>query len=196
MTSYFNAWLDYQELYRPNKKYLVAFSPRLDRVPEELKCFFEDDINAFFKDYPKGKVLSIIRDPKTWYISARRHPYYKDRLDLQLAMALWKTSVETMLINKRRFGNQVYLLCFESLLEETEGTIRTLAKYLDLTFDESLLKPTFQGMDIRANSVDRVEKRGIVRTPLNRAQELNQDEMAYIQAETQKIYETALFAVG
>ena len=191
MTSYFNAWLDYQELYRPHKKYLVGFVPHSEADPNKLLSAYEESTVSFFNDYPEGKLLSLIRDPKTWYASARRHNNRRYPT-LQRSIALWKASAKGMLTNKRRFGDRVCLLRFETLLQETEKTMRTLAAYLGLDFDQLLLKPTFQGMDIRANSVDAVQQYGVLRVPLSRAQTLSQDEVDYIHAETQELYEAVL----
>lgn len=196
MTSYFNAWIDYQELYRFHKKYLVAFTPRFVGCKfNDFPSICEADTNRFFKDYPDGKLLSIVRDPKTWFVSAHRYGF-NSVSDLQKGMALWKASAKIMLTNKKQYGDQVYLLRFENLLQETEKTMRGLAEYLGLTFNESLVKPTFQGMDIRANSVDAVQKFGILPSPLERDNTLTQDEIAYIRAETQELYETVLLAIN
>ncbi len=194
MTAYFNAWLDYQGIFDSNKKYVVAFGPLVEKTADELLRVYENNVTRFFKDYPDGKLLSIIRDPKTWSVSARlRLP--RCYADLQTGIAFWKACANAMQTNKERYGDQVYLLRFESLLQDTEATMHALADYRGLTFHNRLLKPTFNMMDIRANSIDAVQTYGILHTPLERAKMLSQAEVDYIEAETQEIYQAVLSAI-
>ena len=79
-TSYFNAWLDNQNLYTGPKKAVVGFTPRLAM---EL-----DRVERFFAAYPDGLLVSIVRDPRGWYASARRHRKYY--ADLEEAVGLWR----------------------------------------------------------------------------------------------------------
>jgi len=194
MTSFFNAWIDYQGLYLSNKKYITAFlpqvSPRVDIFSDKIK----GDLDRFFKHYPDGKLLSIIRDPKAWYVSSIRFEL-KHANDLGSWVALWKEAATLILANKEKYGDQIYLLHFESLILETEETMHKLSNYLDIKFTESLLTPTFQGMDIRANSFEK-QKTGIINAPLKRADDLTEVESAYIHKETQELYEAVLSAIG
>ena len=63
-TAFFNAWLDYQGSLEP-KRWLTAFAPRF--VHELARA------TAFFDCYPDGRLIQIIRDPFSWYPSAKRH---------------------------------------------------------------------------------------------------------------------------
>ena len=60
-TSYFNAWLDDQNLYAGPKKAVTAFTPRLAMEAERLE--------RFLAAYPDGTFVSIVRDPRAWYAS-------------------------------------------------------------------------------------------------------------------------------
>jgi hypothetical protein len=185
-TAYFNAWLDYQGLYA-QKKYLVAFTPRLSSR--------EASVEGFFRDYPEGRMISVIRDPKTWWVSLRGSKP-DERIDAQDSLPRWKASTEAALANRKRYGDRVYLLSFERLLGDTEATMRDLAAYLGIGFHESLLRPTFQDMGIGANSsfapAAAFRKGGVMDAPLKRAQELPSEEIARIDAEVGELYEAAL----
>ena len=61
-TSYFNAWLDNQNLYSGPKRIVTAFSPSL--------CTHVGSPKRFMATYPDGALVSIIRDPRGWYASA------------------------------------------------------------------------------------------------------------------------------
>ena len=58
-TSYFNAWLDNQNLYAGPKQVVTGFTPRLAMDAENR--------DAFFAAYPDGTLVSIVRDPQSWY---------------------------------------------------------------------------------------------------------------------------------
>jgi hypothetical protein len=187
MTSYFNAWLDYQGLYGSERKCVAAFVPRMSMR--------EDSVERFFRDYPTGKLVSIVRDPKTWFVSfAKKKP--DERVDVADAIPRWKRSAEAALANKKRYGDRVVLLRFESLLRDVEPTMRSLARDLGLAFDECLLTPTFQGMPIRANSTFRVEQHGVLDAPLRRAQDLSPAEIDGIDRESAAVYAAFLAEIG
>lgn len=183
MTAYFNAWLDYQELYRPTKRWIVAFGPRIS--------MFEDGVERYFEDYPDGRLLSTVRNPISWYVSSHRrsprvHP------DPATSVPIWLDSAKAMLANKRKYGDKVYLMSFESLVAETEGQMRSLAGYLGIDFNEILLRPTFQGMDIRANSAFPVKTRGVISQPLDRSDQLDAKAREFISDQTRECYNDVL----
>ena len=55
-TSYFNAWLDNQNLYTGPKRVVTGFTPRL--------AMDEGSVERFFAAYPDGTLVSIVRDPR------------------------------------------------------------------------------------------------------------------------------------
>ena len=182
-TAFFNAWLDYQELYTP-KRWLVAFTPKLSSRA--------DSVERFFDDYPDGRLISCVRDPRSWFVSLRGK-----RPDLTPAetIARWTRSTEAALENKRRHGDRVRLVSFETLLEDTSGTIRRLADWLEIRWDETLLRPTFQALDIRANSSWSVKRTGVLDAPLRRAHELDANDLDAIESASAKLHDDALRAI-
>ncbi len=186
MTSYFNAWLDYQNMYGSQKKYVVGFTPRTN--------MFEDSVRHFFADYPDGKLISIIREPKGWYVSSQKHDP-KKYPDPQQALPLWIKSAQMMLENKRQYGDQVYLMSFNHLVQNTLETMRALADFLDIPFEDILLHPTFQGMSIKADSSFKVDQYGVNREPVHRATQLDQDAAAFIDSQAAALFEEVESAV-
>lgn len=184
MTSYFNAWLDYQNLHARDARLVVGFVPRLVGVA--------DSVDRFFRDYPEGRLISIVRDPCSWFVSwQRKKP--EERPHPESGMPRWKASAEGMLRNRERYGERVRLLRFETLLSETEPTMRGLAEWLGLDFDPILLRPTFQTIDIGANSSDRVEEMaGVLASPLARSSQLPETHTHYIREQTLALYERVL----
>ncbi len=183
MTSYFNAWLDYQGLYGGERKCITAFTPKLS--------LHADSVERYFTDYPEAKLVTVIRDPKTWFVSfVKKKP--DERGDIAEAMVRWKQSAEAALANRKRWGERIILITFESLLQDIESTMRYLAGELGLTFHESLLVPTFQGMPIRANSTFRVEQTGLLDAPLQRAKDLSAAEIEGINREAGELHAALL----
>ncbi len=144
-TSYFNAWLDNHNLYTGPKRAVSGFTPRL--------AMRSENVEAFFSAYPDGMLVSIVRDPRAWYASASRH---KGRYrEIEPAVALWRASAEAALEAQRRHGDRVVVLTYERLVTDTRLVMAALAERIGIEMHPSLLTPTFNGMQIRSNSVDR-----------------------------------------
>jgi Sulfotransferase family len=151
-TSYFNAWLDNQNLYSKPKTIATGFKPRTHLMFSNLERFFEV--------YPDGTLISIVREPRAWYASAFRHrPQY---VNLDKALRLWRRSAEASIEAARRFGVRVIMLTYEQLVLDTEATVRRVADRLGIAMSPHLLRPTFNGRPVRANSSDPVEAYGIL----------------------------------
>jgi hypothetical protein len=151
-TSYFNAWLDNQNLYTGPKRIVTGFTPRLAAPPENIERFFDA--------YPDGSLVTIVRDPCGWYYSASRYRSYYE--DLDEAIGLWRRSAEASLAAAERHGDRVVVLTYEQLVRETERTMRHLADRLGISMSPVLLVPTFNGRPVRANSSELGQEHGVV----------------------------------
>ena len=186
MTSYFGAWLSNQNC-NGQKRFVTAFTPRLAMVQENMKVFFEI--------YPDGRLISLIRDPKNWYPSARRHSVKKYG-DIEGALRQWKENAQAMHRNKEMYGERVCLLKFEDLIGKTETCMRYLASFLGIEFDNVLLVPTFNKIPIRANTTFTIEDQGIINSPLSRYKALTGEEIDAIERATSEIYQLVLSRVA
>lgn len=185
VTSYFNAWIDYQGLYRDpaSVKFWSAFTPRL--TMEEAQCA------AVFRDYPDGCLLSVIRNPKSWFASARKHQPREYKLEK--AVELWLEATRAALRNLANFSDRVTLIHFDDLVKNTESTMRAVCTRTGLDFSPSLLSPTFNGLPMSANTSFSAGKPGtILKATADRAKELDDAEAAYIQEHTETTYREAL----
>ncbi len=180
LTSYFNAWLDNQNLYSGPKKIVTGFTPRT--------IFHEPSIERFFAAYPDGTLVSLVRDPRAWYASASRHrPKYED---VNEALGLWRESTEAAIEAARRFGERVLVLTYEELVLETEATMRRLAERLGISMSPALLMPTFNGREIRANSSDRIASYGVLADRAHAYRDvLDQQAIARIDELAGELYE-------
>ena len=181
-TSYFNAWLDNHNLYTGPKKAVVGFTPRLAMELERVE--------RYFAAYPDGLLVSIVRDPRGWYASARRHRKYY--ADLEQSIGLWRASTEAAIEASGRFGDRVVVLTYEQLVEEPEATVAALAARIGIAMTPELLVPTFNGRPIRANSSEVVERTGILRERGSAYRDLlDRDQIAAIERHAGDLYERA-----
>jgi hypothetical protein len=183
-TSYFNAWLDYRNLATAPKKWVVGFEPGVARSLRRRR--------AVSRLYPEGRVLSIVRDPWSWFASARRwEPRWQDR---ERAIADWREASNGALKWRKHSSKwSVRLLRFDRLLAQTGEAMERIAAWLDIDFVPELLEPTFNGRPIRANSSFADISTGVSVQPLDRARGgLDQDDADYIDAQAGPLYEQLL----
>jgi Sulfotransferase family len=148
-TSYFNAWLDNQNLCTGPKKVVTGFTPRLAMDPGNR--------DKFFAAYPGGTLIAIVREPHSWYESAvkyslRRFP------DVETALGLWRGSAEAAL------DPRVVAVTYERLVGRPAEVMTRIAERIGIAMSPVLLEPTFNGRPIRANSADEVAQYGILAT--------------------------------
>jgi Sulfotransferase family len=180
MTSLFNAWLDNENL-RGDKRWVVAFSPRRA---------WGDGLQKFFELYPDGRLISILRDPLSWYTSAQgRDP----AADVSVLLELWKRSAREMVAAARGYEDRTRIVRFDRLLLDTPGTMRELAGYLGIDFDPQLAVPTFNRYPVGANSSYGLSGVGVVTDPVERHTTLlDEEQQALIRSECEGLYHEAL----
>jgi hypothetical protein len=142
LTAFFNAWLDYQSLYGELRQYVTAFTPRVNMHPASLA--------GFWHDYPDGRLVSIVRDPESWFASAQ--PHGAAYADIDAALALWTQSVRGTLDALAVRPSQVIVVLFDDLVERTEATMRRICASVGLSFTPTLVEPTFNGRPVESNS--------------------------------------------
>jgi hypothetical protein len=179
-SAYFFSWIDYQNLYT-KKKYVVGFTPRVNMMP--------NNVDLFFRDYNDGFLISLIRDPRDWYASAKLHSLEYDSIDKSLD--LWQLSVEQSIKNKEKYGSKVILINFESLLVNLDKTMKKLCTLIDLPFSNTLLNPTFNTMPIASVSSHR-SSTGVNQDAIGRyKKKLSKNEITHIENRVIDIYESS-----
>jgi len=186
MTSYFGAWLSNQN-YNGQKKFVTAFSPRLAMIKENMECFFEV--------YPDGRLISLVRNPKTWFPFASTH--WPGRYgDVGRAASQWNESAQAMLWNKEKYGDCVCLIQFEDLIRKTEAAMRFLAEFLTVEFDDILLVSTFNKFPIREDTAFKTESHGVVSDLTAEERTLTGQELNTIENMTSETYALVLKEVA
>jgi hypothetical protein len=180
-TSYFNAWLDNQNLYSGPKKLVTGFLPR----PSGDRRLIE----RFFDAYLDGMLISAVRDPRGWYASARELERDEYR-SIETGLEQWRQSAEAALVAASEYGDRVVLVTYDQLVLETGPTMRRIAERLGIAMSPILLEPTFNGRPIRANSNFAVDGHGILRERTTAYRDLlDADAVARIEEAAGDIYE-------
>jgi hypothetical protein len=181
-TSFFNAWLDNQNLYAGPKKIVTAFAPRLNRKPAA--------VDRLLTVYPDGFLVSVVRDPRGWFASVRTQ--WKRYADVEHALPRWRWSIEAALAAGERYGDRVIMLTYEDLVSRTESTMAALAGRLGIAMSPALLSPTFNGRPIRANSSYAVEGYGVLRNRTRSYRDsLDEETLARVDELAGDLYERA-----
>lgn len=186
-TAYFNGWLDNQNLYGGERRWVVAFRAKLG-IPE--------NVDAFFEDYPDGRHIGLVREAKGW-IASRLKLRDGSSADISAALDLWMGAVDARLALKERLGEQMALISFENLVEETEGIMRGLARWLSIDYDARLLQPTFNRIPIKANSSFPTSRHGVLPETLEHWRGvLSRSDAELIDRTTADLYERARAAAS
>jgi len=185
MTSYFGAWVNNQNRLG-DKKFITAFTPRL--------AIMETNMALFFKIYPDGRLISVVRNPKNWFPSAKRHQLDKYG-DITKALDQWNESTRSMVRNKKDYGDRVCIITFDDLVQRTEPVMRYLSDFLNIRFDDILLTPTFNKIPIKPNTSFKLEKPGIMISALERYKTLSREELDTIETMTGDTYSQVLRSV-
>lgn len=184
MTSYFGAWLNYQNR-NEQKNIITGFTPKISMDAES--------IDLFFKIYPDGHLISSIRSPHNWYPSAYRHFEIKGNYEnIQKAMEQWKRNVKSVLLNKRKYGDRLIIIHFEDLVSNTQTIMKRISNFIDISYDDILLTPTFNSIPISGNTSFTAENPGIMSSTLERYKTLSDENLNIIRELTQTDYDDVL----
>lgn len=118
--------------------------------------------NEVFQWFPKAKFVHIIRDPRDNWASLKsgwdqRYKNFSDSKErlIQSLIERGKLGMEFAKYNEKIFGKEKYkVLKFEDLTNEPEKTTKDLCNFLQIKFDETILKPTILGQPWKGNSFD------------------------------------------
>jgi len=182
MTSYFGAWLNNQNYYGL-KKFITAYTPRLGIIKENMESFFEV--------YPDGRLISVVRDPKSWFPSAKKS-WPGGYTDVGQALSEWNKSAQAMLWNKEKYGDCVCLILFEDLISKTDTIMRFLAELLGIEFDDILLTPTFNKFPVKANESFKMKDQGALNSRLSGDDSFLEHKVDKIEKATSETYSLLL----
>lgn len=148
ISSFFNAWVDYQGLYGSDKRYKVAFCP----WPEDIK---EADILRFFDVYPDGYRIHVVRDPFSWWASYRTFHREKEFGALPIEGhfdRIWLNNCNLAKKLGTEMPDRYFVVLFEDLLREPQRVMCDLAERVGIDFHPSMLEPAINNIPKKSNS--------------------------------------------
>ena len=139
LDTFFGAWLDYRDRYRPGKSMTVAFGKRHNLEPTASR---------FAGDYPDGKMITVVRRPDNWLTSAIAHrsDQYGDPSE---AISQWTESASASL--RLAADGQALLTTFERLVQSPKGELARICRWLGISMP-TRTEPTFNELSVHSNS--------------------------------------------
>lgn len=144
MASLFEVW---DGVHQPSiAEYYSGFVPELGSRAAS--------VDAFFSDYPDGRLVSIIREPADWLVSRRAHTKggVVRHHDLEREISLWRKMVRAAHKYREEYRANFFLVRFEALIDEREHVMRRFSEWIGVDWNSTLLDPTFNGQAIDPNS--------------------------------------------
>jgi len=156
-TSFFDSWGEWSPTGR--EVAISAFLPRFATRAES--------VDRYAHDYPDGGLVTVLRDPRSWYASSKVVHYHKaSKLPDAIAEWLgWARRFETLLESS---PVPTLGILFDDLVLEPEATMRKVAAFAGIEFDDRLLTPAYAGRPVLPNSSFAMPEYGISADVLSR----------------------------
>lgn len=113
------------------------------------------NIEAFFEDFPDGRLVTILRNPADWAASRRRHAMASAKRKtpvLAKEIAAWNNMTALARDYCRDWPGRVLVLSFESLVRDREKAMRSFCEWAGVDFHPALLEQTFDGQPTTPNT--------------------------------------------
>jgi hypothetical protein len=179
-SAFWTAWADGPSVV-DDVRWLVGFRPGTIGDAASMQ--------RLHRDYPTGRVVTLVRDPVTWFVSARRH---KDRYaDIRRAADIWIDHTRAAIALKRARPESVLVGSFEQLVGSTPAFMENLAAWLGIDWDPILLDPTMAGRPMKADSSFEIGEFGVRRETIDRQHELSATDRAWILERCGDIHDEA-----
>ncbi len=132
----------------------------------------EMKVNQILTLFPSARFVHIVREPGANLASMKKLAQVRGwHWNVVKTAAGMYQSLKTGLENQDRFGDTRYkLLLYRDLVRNPEATMKNIADFLNITFNDALLHPTVNGLPAMANSMD---KDRLVYGRINTAMESN-----------------------
>jgi len=115
--------------------------------------------------YPKARFVHIIRNPYSNLVALRKYAGYSERWKNRfpyLKTSLYSMQNSFYFLYKNNMNMDNYkVIRYEDLISEPKAIVQELCKFLNISFEESLLQPTILGNPWQGNSTSGKEFKGI-----------------------------------
>ena len=115
----------------------------------------EFKVKDIIKHFPRTKFIHIVREPRDNFASLKR--LYASRCwewDSVGMVRMFSKSFKHAYLNQCQLTNSQYLvISYEDLTANTEAVMKGVTEFLDIAWNESLLKPTINKQPAQANTM-------------------------------------------
>lgn len=164
------------------------------KLPESSRCLVKETSQAIHLDkfqsrFPGIKMVQMMRDPRDNYaaLKAGVAGYYAKmgESDKETLASLINRSRMDMIaaqVNAEEYPDNFMSVRFEDLVAQPDEIMHGICAFLDISFDETLLRPTVLGQDSRGNNHDGSVFSGISSSNAGRWHErISEDEARIIE---------------
>ncbi len=119
-----------------------------------------------FSNWPEGKCIHVLRDPRDTFASYRQK---QTTLTPKSFSYSWLNSEHSGSENVKRYGSNRYLIIrYEDLVDDLDQTLAKVVSFLGIEDDPTLRLPTRNGKPWGGNSMFREKYSGVSRRPIGR----------------------------
>lgn len=120
----------------------------VDKNPEYT--FFIEQLLAI---YPKAKFIVAVRDYRSVVLSQRESEARAGLGDVAFHAFLWNKYNQEILRMKKKYPNQLLLIHYEKMVQDTEQTLRNACSFLNINFNPDMLTP-YKKVEAHQRSTD------------------------------------------
>lgn len=134
--STFDAWKNYYVKPKEGMTY-VGYSPAIGIDAERM-----------IKDFPNIKIMHIIRNPFSAYRDTKRRPFPQS---LSKYLITWNIYHSTVEMYAEMYPENVRIFRYEDEVNDKTAFMHSVAEFIGVEFNESMLYPSWNGKRIEAN---------------------------------------------
>jgi hypothetical protein len=170
LSAFWSAWRDRPTIVH-DVRWLVGFRPGTIKDLASME--------RFQRDYPRGRIISLVREPSTWFVSARRHSSRYG--EASRACDVWNANVSAAIRLKELRPTEVFIGSFERLVGNPAEFMAGLTTWLGVQWEDTLLSPTMAGRPMKADSSFEIGEFGIRPETADRREDLTRSERTLIE---------------
>lgn len=129
----FDAWTNYNRSGR--EKAWLGYSPVMNLDTEKI-----------FADFPDGHVIHVVRNPYSGYSDTKKRPF---PISLERYGWTWAHCQHLALAYAEKYPKNFHIVRFEDIVADTRGTMGRLCADLGVSWSESCLKPSWNGVPLK-----------------------------------------------
>ncbi len=172
--STFDSWENSKTAMKANSIY-VGYSPAIGI-----------DASRIIKDFPKVKIIHIIRNPFSAYFDTKRRPFPQPILKYLITWNIYHSTAE---IFANMFPDNVKIFRYEDLVSNKETFMREVSKFLGVDFNETMLFPSWNGKELTGD----IAPWGTV---LRSSEEYNKEVIDSLSVEEKRIISSSTAAIA